>query len=325
MRSVVLTVILLFTLPLFAQFTFQPVDVPGSVETQVRGINNAGVIVGFYRLPDASCIPFAPNMVQVTPCDQRGFRIVNGKLTTIMVPGSLSTAIMGVNDAGDMVGYYSKTSEACIVEQHAFIWTHHNVIKQFDYPDWTGFCGTDALWTMPFAIDNAGTVVGTVWSPLDGYPSGGFIYKNGAFSSMNPAGIAGGCFTCTTISGISAGGLMVGTAYRDPGLIPMWTGFMKRGDQEVFFNRTQDDTWATGVNSLGDVVGYGVYGAGFFIDHLKRYLHAGSTIVDPALIPIGYPGGVGTYPFAVNNRRIVVGSYMAVDGTLHGFVAVPRF
>ena len=325
MQSAIFTLILFVALPLAAQFKFQAVDVPGAIETQLRGINSSGVIVGFYRVSGSECIPFAASNVQVPPCDERGFKIVNGVLTNLNVPGSLSTAIMGINDAGDIVGSYTKTSDACIIEQHAFIWSRRDVIKNIDYPDRTSFCGTDALWTVPFDIDNAGAVVGTVWNVRDGQPSSGFVYQNGKFSPMNPNGLDGGCFTCTSIAGLSNSGLMVGSVYRVFGLIPMWTGFMKRGPDEIFFTRSQDDTWVTGVNAAGDAVGYGIYGAGFFVRRLNRELHGASIIAEPTLVALGYPGAVGTYPFAVNNRRIVVGTYMAVDGSLHGFAAAPRF
>jgi hypothetical protein len=320
--AVVILLLFFFSLPLTAQVKFQTVDIPGAVETQVRGINSAGVIVGFYRTSAQACIPFAPSTIQVSPCDERGFKFVNGKITTLMVPGSLSTAVMGMNDAGDMVGYYTKTSDACI-EQHAFIWSHKGVIKNLDYPDYTGFCGTDALWTIPFDINNAGTAVGAVWDVVNGIPSGGFIYKNGRFAPMNPAGLDGGCLSCTSVASISNGGMMVGTAYRVFGVIPMWTGFMKRGQNEIYFTNSQDDTWVTGVNAAGDVVGYGIYGNGFFIKHLKHSLEVGSTVVTPDLIAIGYPEAVGTYPFAISSSRVVVGSYMSEDGSLHGFVAIP--
>jgi hypothetical protein len=117
---------------------------------------------------------------------------------------------------------------------------------------------------------------------------------------------------------------MVGTVYRVFGQIPMWTGYMKRGADEIYFTRAQDDTWVMGVNGRGDVVGYGIYGAGFMVRDLKRYLRAGSAAVTPKMFGIGYPDAIGTFPFAVNSQRIVVGSYMTVDGSLHGFVAAPN-
>jgi hypothetical protein len=326
MRSAALAVLLFFALPVAGQFRFQAVDIAGSVATQVRGINDSGDIVGFYQTASDACIPFAMDNQQVPPCDERGFKIVNGKLTTVMVPASLSTAILGINDRGDMVGYYTKTSEECIVEQHGFLWTREGVVYTLDYPHWTGFCGTDALWTVPFAINNAGTVAGAVWSVLDGQPWGGFLYKNNAFTAVNPTGGDGGCFPCAGVSGISNRGAMVGTAYRVIEQIPQWVAFAKSRGQENFFTRTQDDTWATGINDRGDVVGYGVYGAGFLIPQVGRgEAWEDGVEVDVDLIPIGYPDAVGTYPFAVNNRRIVVGAYRATDGALHGFVAVPQF
>lgn len=325
MRSAVFTLVLFFTLPLMAQFSFRAIDVPGAGETQLRSISSSGEMVGFYRTATSACIPFAIPSVQVPPCNEHGFKIANGRLTKLDVPGSLSTAILGINDAGDMVGYYTKTSDTCIIEQHAFIWSHRDVIKDFDYPDSTGFCGTDALWTVPSGINNDGTVVGTVWSVFDSQPSGGFVYKNGKFMTMNPNSLGGGCFTCTSIGAMSSRGVIVGTVYRVFGLIPMWGGFMKRGADEIFFAPSQDDSWATGINAVGDVVGYGIYGAGFFIKQLSHELKKGPVTLYPSTVVVGYPDAVGTFPFAVNNRRIVVGSYMAVDGTVHGFLGVPAF
>lgn len=327
MRSVIIAAILFLNLPVAAQFKFQTVDIAGAVETQVRGVNNSGEIVGFYRLATAECIPFDARNPQAPSCDVRGFKIVNGVLTKLRVPGSLSTAIMGVNDAGDLVGYYTKTSDACIIEQHGFIWYHQNVIKTIDYPEWTGFCGTDALWTVPFGINRVGTVVGTVWSPIDAQPSGGFVYKNGAFSVMNLGGASGrGCYTCTGVYGLSNNGIIVGTGYRVFGQIPMWVGYMKMGSDEDFFTRTQDDTWVTGVNNKVDIVGYGVYGAGFFASTIEANEGTNDAVeVEPKLIPVHYPESVGTYPFALNYWRTVVGAYVSVDGKTHGFVAAPTF
>jgi len=326
MRSAALAVLLLFALPLTAQFEFQVVDIPGAVATQVRDINNSGDIVGFYRTAADACIPFASDNPQIPPCDERGFKIVNGKLTTLMVPGSLSTAILGINDRGDMVGYFTNTSEECVIEQHGFIWSRRGQIRILDYPDWTGFCGTEALWTVPFAINNAGTVAGALWSVLDGQPFGGFLYQDGAFTEMNPSEDGSGCFTCAGVLGISNRGATVGAAFRVLEQIPQWVAFMKWRPEENLFTRTQDDTWATGINDRGDVVGYGIYGAGFLVSHVGRgEAWADGVEVDVDLVPVQYPGAVGTFPFGVNNRGVVVGAYRSSDGALHGFVAAPQF
>ena len=143
---------------LLAQFSYAPVNVPGAAATQARGINNNGEIVGFYQR--SGCID---NNV-VPTCPAEGFKYVNGSYVKLMVPGAVSTAIMGVNDYGDLVGFYRKSGGSL----HGFIWYHQNVVKTIDYPH--------SGWpTIPFGINKAGTVVGGIWGlaantpPMVGY------------------------------------------------------------------------------------------------------------------------------------------------------------
>src|SRR5437016_2600722 len=93
------------THPLFAQFTFAPINVPGATSTEARGINNNGEIVGFYTI--AACTE--QYNLQVPTCPTHGFKLVNGAYIQLMVPPSFRTAIMGVNDYGDLVGFYVTT------------------------------------------------------------------------------------------------------------------------------------------------------------------------------------------------------------------------
>lgn len=315
---------LLIAVPAFAQFTYTAVDISGAVETEVRGVNNYGEIVGFYRLSTGSCesIPANP---QVPVCNVKGFKIVNGVTTKLMVPGSLATAIMGVNDYGDLVGFYTKTSSTCIIEQHGFIWFHQNVIVSIDYPVGTGFCGTDAEWTVPMGINKAGAMVGAVWSPPNGQPAGGFVYKNGKFSVMDLGDARLHCYTCTGVYGVANSGQIVGTGWRILGSIPMWVSYMKQGTDDDFFSNAQDDSWATAVNDNIDVAGYGIYGNGYFAKQIELNEGVDDTEVTPQFLPVIYPNAVGTYPFAMNNQRSVVGAYMSTDGLMHGFVAAPTF
>lgn len=322
MRSAMLALSLFLSLPLAAQFKFTTVNVPGAAETQVRGVNNYGMIVGFYRRATDACISEIATSVQVPNCDLHGFKIVNGVLTRLMVPGSISTAITGVNDYGDLVGYYTRMEDSCPVPmQHGFIWYHQNVVKTIDYGrDITNFCGTDSLWTVPFGINRAGTVVGTVWSPYNAMPSGGFVWKNSVFSNMNPGGDGSGVF------GIANRGTIVGATYRTYGLIPMWVGYMKAGTDEDFFARAQDDTWATGVNNSVDITGWGMYGAGFFAKHIELNEGPNDAEVQPVFLNVNYPGAAGTFPMGLNDQRAVVGAYTDMaTGQIHGFVAAPTF
>ncbi|PYX08062.1 MAG: hypothetical protein DMG88_12240 [Acidobacteria bacterium] len=96
-RSILTTVILtISTVSLAQTFTYAPINVPGAVATEARGINNNGEVVGFYYTTK-SCVEPAGE-VQFPNCPVHGFKMVNGTVTKLMVPNSLSTAIMGVND-----------------------------------------------------------------------------------------------------------------------------------------------------------------------------------------------------------------------------------
>jgi hypothetical protein len=299
------------------------VTINDALETQVRGVNNSGEIVGFYRRAGDSCEPGVATSVQVPNCRVHGFKIVNGTLTELMVPGSLSTAITGVNDYGDLVGYYTKIVSGCHVPmEHGFIWLHENVIKTIDYGRGvTNFCGTDSLWTVPFGINRAGTVIGAIWSSYEAMTSTGFAWKNGTFANMNPGG------TPTGVFGIANRGAIVGATWRIFGSIPMWVGYMKAGGDEDFFTISQDNSWTTGVNNSFDIVGFGVYGNGFFAKHIE--LNEGtndSREVDPVFLPLQFPGAVSTYPFGLNDQRAAVGAYIAMaTGQVRGFVAAPTF
>jgi hypothetical protein len=324
-RLALLFVLLTSTLS-HAQFSFVPVNVPGAVATQVRGVNNYGEIVGFYQ-PSTNCgstLPFSS--VEVPDCLTHGFKIVNGSRVKLMVPNSTSTAIMGVNDYGDLVGFYLKPEVNCPSGiHHGFLWLHTNVVKTLDYPG-TVICGSNAPWTVPMGVNKAGTVAGTIWSPVNGQPSGGFVWRRGTFSVMD-LGEPGHCYACSSVNGISNNGILVGTAWRTLEQIPMWTGWLKAGADEDFFMKVQDDTFPSAVNNATDIIGWGIYGAGFFAKHIE--LNEGTNDakeVPPVFLNLFYPGAAGTFPFGLNDQRAVVGAYTDLaTGRMHGFMAKPNF
>jgi hypothetical protein len=318
--------VLLLIAPMMAQNPWRivTINVPGALETQVRGVNNYGEIVGFYRRSTSVCLSGIPVDPQVPICGTVGFKIVNGVLTKLNVPGATSTAIMGVNDYGDLVGFYLKPEAGCSFGiYHGFIWYHQNIVKTIDFPNTTGFCGSDAAWTVPMGINKAGTVSGSVWSPVNGQPSGGFVWKGGTFHVMN-VGWRGGCYNCNGVYGMSNSGVLVGTSWYTLDSIPLWTGFLKMGADEDFFQMTQDHTFTTAVNNATDIAGYGPYGNGFFAKHIELNEGANdATEVQPSFIPM--MAGMATYPYGMNEKRVVVGAYYNEDGIVHGFVAIPNF
>ena len=302
----IIILVVIFASSSQAQFSFAPINVPGTIATQARGINGGGEIVGFYKT--IACGDFS---VSVPDCATKGFKYVNGGFVKLMVPNSTSTAITGVNDNGDLVGFFTRSDGT----KHGFLWLHTNVVKTLDYP------GT-SFTTVPMAINKAGAVVGGLWSinSLGTFPEGGWVWKNGAFSNMT-LGTAG-CYRCTSVNGVSNNGIIVGEAFRND----FWTGWLKESTDDDFFLYRSGDTRATGVNKITDIVGWGTSVSGFFAKHIEWNEGANDGVeVQPSFISVSYPGAGGTFPFALNDGRAIVGTYFDSSGRQHGFLATPTF
>jgi uncharacterized membrane protein len=123
--------------------SFEPVlkfAYPGAVSTTAQGIDDAGNVVGVYRInfgdeatgferyadgtfsapiifPGSDVLQTVPTAVNnngtiagwynTTPVDSHGFFLANGVYTTFDYPGANYTVIEGINDAGDFVGRYA--------------------------------------------------------------------------------------------------------------------------------------------------------------------------------------------------------------------------
>src|ERR1700730_4382581 len=158
MKNLLLAIVLALPSALLSQtFSYASVDVPGALATEARGVNNNGVIVGFYKTTSCSDIYAVPS------CPTQGFKYVGGSYKKLAVPGAVSTAIMGVNDYGDLVGFYTDSGGS----KHGFIWYHQNVVKTIDYPN----PPQAGLTTIPFGINKAGKVGGGLWAIGTQYPS----------------------------------------------------------------------------------------------------------------------------------------------------------
>jgi uncharacterized membrane protein len=70
-------------------------DPPGSLQTIALGINNKGQIVGAFAVDPPNDRP------QIN-----GFLLDDGKFTVIDFPGAKGTQIWGINDSGQMAGFY---------------------------------------------------------------------------------------------------------------------------------------------------------------------------------------------------------------------------
>lgn len=110
----------------------QSIWVPGSMETQPWDINNAGVVVGGYRLHDGGGF--------------HGFIYSAGAFTTVDAPGADSTVFYGINDVGEIVGEAGGSALTT-----AFKYTG-GAFHPIDVPGAAGAVATD--------VNNAGQVIG---------------------------------------------------------------------------------------------------------------------------------------------------------------------
>src|SRR5271165_2898857 len=113
--------------------TYVPENFPGSVQTQVVGINNNGETVGFYI--DSMGVQHGFTF------DGSTFHSVSNPLTTTV------TQLLGVNNAGEAAGYWTDATG----NFHPFTW----VPGTFTGINFTGEVSAQAT-----GVNNAGQVVG---------------------------------------------------------------------------------------------------------------------------------------------------------------------
>jgi hypothetical protein len=288
-----------------AQFTYAPVDFPGAVASVARGINNSGEVVGFYQT--ALCSNYDLN---VPDCPTEGFKLVNNGYTTVMVSNSTATAVNGVNDFGDMVGFYTKTDGT----RHGFIWFHTNVVETIDDP-------TTKFSTIPLGINNAGIIVGGDWSiGTNGtFSEGGWVWRNGTFSALNPGGSTNGT-CCQSANGISNNNMFTGQVfYHD-----FWQSWFKAGKDLDFWQFQVGDTFGSALDTSADVTGYSSGNGAWFAPHIE--LNEGTGDKESISFKVvSYPGSQSTQPFGMNDSRNLAGSYFDSAGNRHGFTAQPTF
>ena len=114
---------------------FSSIDAPfsGTTDTDARGINNAGTIVGEYDVP--TNIPG----LGIVPLPDGFMRDAAGNFTQIHFPNSAATIARGINDSGDVVGWYILITNVSPLTftVHAFLLSK-GVYSSFDVPGATG-------------------------------------------------------------------------------------------------------------------------------------------------------------------------------------------
>jgi hypothetical protein len=222
--------------------SFTSVNFPGSVQSQVVAINNAGDTAGFYV--DAGG-------------NTHGFVNVGGTFRTIDNPGGTFNQLLGLNSLGTAAGYYQNS----INTQVAYTVTNLTSAPKFTaVPDLPSNTGAQAT-----GVNNAGIIVGFYVASGSGNTYGYIVNPNtNAFTSLLFPGS-----TSTQALGENNIGVVVGD-YVDSG--GKTHGFIYSDGSFA----TVDDplgvgsTVVNGINDLGEL-------AGFYVDGNNNTVGFGAT------------------------------------------------
>lgn len=235
--------------------TFTPENFPGSVQTQVVGINSAGDTVGFFI--DAAGVT-------------HGFsRSSAGVFTTEDAPGKAFNQLLGVNDLGESAGY-SSTDPGGMTVQRAFTLSGGS----FSYLDSLGLFPMSTLNDQATDVNNAGVVSGFYVTPT---LTIGFLLHGTTLTPINFPGSNN-----SQALGLNNAGQIVGD-YVDAGGV--MHGFVFDG-----VNYTSIDvpgsvsTTINGINDHGQIVG-------FFVDANQNTIgFEGNPVPEPGTLAFGALG-----------------------------------
>jgi hypothetical protein len=217
---------------------------PNSLQTQVTGLNDRGVTVGFWSDMNNA------NMVN----DNFGFYSIHGRdFHTVNFPTADNSTppvnqLLGVNDRNVAVGFYTDAAG----NSHGYEYDISSAgFQEITIPGATSVTAT--------AINNRGAVAGFD-NNADGIVEGFLLHDNG---DVTPLAFPGA--TMTQAFGVNDGGEVVGAYELGSGGTATMHGFswtLKAGFQTVDDPNGVGTTTINGVNDEGQLVGFYVDGAG---------------------------------------------------------------
>lgn len=191
-------------LPPLAKLSYQNIDVPGSLATQVEGLNDHGDVVGVYR--DSTRIVHAylsnadgvqnlafPNALSTQAFDinnagdivgsyidahrlRHGFLLHDGIFSTIDFPGAILTIATGINDHGAIAGFYNAANR----RTHGFV-LDDNGFRTVDDPDQRPFGPSEVI-----GINDRGDLSGLFFD--DQFAEHGFLFSQDSFQTIDVPG-----------------------------------------------------------------------------------------------------------------------------------------
>ncbi len=229
--------------PPYGQARYQDINVPGSAQTQLTGLNDAGIQVGFWS---------AQNKASQAD-DNVGFYLRAGRFSSVSFPARDNASppvnqLLGVNDHGTAVGFYTDRQD------HRHGYRYDIATGKF-----TAVAVPGASSVIAAAISNAGDVAG-FFTSSKGVTSGFFLQRIGPLIILNAPGAA-----MTQALGVSDSGEVVGDYRLGRGSSAATHGFTwtrQRGFTTVDDPEGPGTTTINGINNAGDLVGFYVDGVG---------------------------------------------------------------
>jgi hypothetical protein len=248
--------------------SFTPENFPGSVQTQVTGINGRGNTVGFYS-PTNNGSDANFGFYNKTP----------GSYTAVVNPLTTSkpavNQLLGINNSGIAAGFYNDVNGI----SHGY--TYDTLTGVFT-PVVDPSAGVISLTAT--AINNADEVAGFF---TDSAGTHGFLDVGGKFTTLNDPGFTFNGLDTTQIFGLNNKGLLVGDAVGPKGLM-FGVTFNDVTDkwQNVAAPGGLGTTTFNGVNDAGDIVGFYVNSVGNTIGLLATPTTP-ATAVGPSVVETG--------------------------------------
>jgi probable HAF family extracellular repeat protein len=269
-KAALFLAVLLIASVALAQGTYIQIDVPGSLDTWIFGINTAGDMVGQYV--DAGN-------------KSHGFLLSGGVYITIDYPAATSTSANGINDVGQIVGSTVDTGFRYDVQTQTF--------TEVKFPG-------NGLFTVPFKINNAGTIVGWVHNFSESVFFG-FSLTGTAYRKIVPPG-----YTKSSVSGINNPGEIVGSASSGS----QFLNFLLVNGKFRKIQLPPGAVSVLGINDTRAIVGSYIARTG----NTQGFL-----LQTGAFQPLVFPGSSFTISEAINNSGEVVGQFKDDNFLTHGF------
>jgi hypothetical protein len=221
-------------------------------------------------------------------------RDAKGAYTALNVPGASSCQGSGINDLGQIVGFFFSNG----INPHGFLRDSKGGFTTIDVPGAIG--GTQA-----FGINSSGEITGQFFD-IGGVH--GFLRDTkGAFSVINIA-------TSTSVSGINDSGEFVGTIQGSSGI----QGYLrdKNGTVTPFSDPGGFLTQANAINNSGEIVGFFRFAIIPGINVDQGFLRD----TKGTFTTVSFPGAFHTQALGINASGKIVGWYNDSNG-VHGFLA----